>query len=53
MMNWWWSIDHDDHDFSAAISNIHVDSTELITDDYDGIVILRWVLTKLSFLGES
>ena len=38
--------DHDDchedhHDFSAAISNIHVDTTELITDDYDGIVILR------------
>jgi len=29
------------YEHSAAISNIHVDSTELITDDYDGIVILR------------
>ena len=28
---------------SAAISNIHVDATELITDDYDGVVILRFV----------
>ena len=26
---------------SGAISNIAVDSAELITDDYDGVVILR------------
>ena len=30
------------YEHSAAISNIHVDATELITDDYDGIVILRY-----------
>ena len=29
------------YEHSAAISNIHIDATELITDDYDGIVILR------------
>ena len=29
------------YEHSAAISNIHVDSQELITDDYDGVVILR------------
>jgi hypothetical protein len=29
------------YEHSAAISNIYVDSHELITDDYDGIVILR------------
>ena len=33
------------YEHSAAISNIHVDATELITDDYDGIVILRYVAT--------
>ena len=32
----------EDHfQFSAAISDVHVDSNELITDDYDGIIILR------------
>ena len=31
------------YEHSAAISNIHVDAHELITDDYDGIVILRLV----------
>ena len=30
---------------SGAISNVHVDSDELITDDYDGIVILRKMKT--------
>ena len=30
------------YEHSAAISNIHVDSQELITDDYDGVVILRF-----------
>ena len=29
------------YEHSAAVSNIYVDSQELITDDYDGIVILR------------
>ena len=29
------------YEHSAAISNIHVDSNELITDDYDGVIILR------------
>jgi len=29
------------YEHSAAISNIYVDTEELITDDYDGIVILR------------
>jgi hypothetical protein len=33
------------YEHSAAISNIHVDDSELITDDYDGIVILRSVAT--------
>ena len=29
------------YEHSAAISNIHADNTELITDDYDGVIILR------------
>jgi len=29
------------YEHSAAISDVHVDSNELITDDYDGIIILR------------
>ena len=37
------------YEHSAAISNIHVDSQELITDDYDGIVILRNLRTYRSF----
>ena len=36
------------YEHSAAISNIHVDATELITDDYDGIVILRYVATLIN-----
>ena len=31
------------YEHSAAISNIYVDTEELITDDYDGIVILRLI----------
>ena len=34
------------YEHSAAISNIHVDSQELITDDYDGVVILRQATGK-------
>ena len=30
------------YEHSAAISNIHVDNNELITDDYDGVIILRY-----------
>lgn len=26
---------------SGAIANVHIDNDELITDDYDGVVILR------------
>ena len=26
---------------SGAIANVHIDKDELITDDYDGVVILR------------
>ena len=26
---------------SGAIANVHIDNEELITDDYDGVVILR------------
>ena len=29
------------YEHSAAVSNIHVDDNELITDDYDGVIILR------------
>ena len=29
------------YEHSAAVSNIHVDNNELITDDYDGVIILR------------
>ena len=31
------------YEHSAAISNIYVDTEELITDDYDGIVIFRLI----------
>ena len=31
------------YEHSAAISNIYVDTEELITDDYDGLVILRLI----------
>jgi len=37
------------YEHSAAISNIHVDSQELITDDYDGVVILRNLRTYRRF----
>ena len=30
---------------SGAISNVHIDDSELITDDYDGIVMLRKMKT--------
>ena len=30
---------------SGAISNVHIDNDELITDDYDGIVMLRKMKT--------
>ena len=33
------------HEHSGAISNVHVDNDELITDDYDGVVILRKMKT--------
>jgi hypothetical protein len=36
------------YEHSAAISNIYVDSEELVTDDYDGVVILRWGNHKAS-----
>ena len=29
------------YEHSAAVSNIHIDDNELITDDYDGVIILR------------
>ena len=29
------------YEHSAAVSNIYVDNKELITDDYDGVIILR------------
>ena len=32
------------YEHSAAISNIHIDNTELITDDYDGVIILRYTI---------
>ena len=30
------------YEHSAAISSLHIDTEELITDDYDGVIILRW-----------
>lgn len=29
------------NEHSGAIANVHIDQDELITDDYDGVVILR------------
>ena len=37
------------YEHSAAVSNIHIDNMELITDDYDGVVILRNLRTYKRF----
>jgi hypothetical protein len=37
------------YEHSSAISNIYVDNEELITDDYDGVVILRSVQVYLKY----
>ena len=39
------------NEHSGAISHIHIDKDELITDDYDGVVMIRNIRTHSEIKG--